>query len=331
MVAHGDSDLVVRPPEVWDTRAPFSYFLSHHRQHNQAYYSLYLAVEKLRNDLAKADPSGRARDVLGLEVPDSQATRAFGRLRSSFPADKSGNRASPRIADIARFLEAGISALTQHAITDYCCSFEQFLHCWSLNYLLARLECVGSLTSDERRLARAFHPGRQRHALPSLSDIVTAIPELVRELTIAPHVMTNYRTGDVVLEPVSPILNAYTAVRFWRDWRNLLVHGPGIVTDRFVIAHGVFWSEFRLMYSAMPDLCVGQALHLDQETFRPFATVHYKAARHLRDVLVRVSEGRRGHCLAPNSPIDPLPPELVPPVPPPFLLPGDHEASLAAA
>lgn len=321
--------IILRPPEVWDTRAPFGVFLRGHQRHNQRYYALILASEKLRKECQRSVPSSRAKDVLGLDAPNDTASRAYGRLLNSFPAITKGEYVAPRVQDLLPVLGDTEAALTEHVITSYCGLFEKYLQCWTLNYLLALLESGVSPDDGAKRMAAAFHP-LSRRALPGLPEIVSALPVVKTELLSAPHVFTHYGSGDSVTAPISPGLTAFATVVFWRKWRNLLVHNAGIVTAKFEAEHRDFWSEFRSVYPVIPDLVAGTPLHLNQDTFRPFATVHYKAALHLREFLVRVSGGRRGHSLAPNSPVENMTPEQYPIVPPPFLLPGDHAPSFAA-
>lgn len=320
--------IILRPAEVWDTRAPFGVFLRAHQRVNQRYYALLLASEKLRKECQRSVPYARVKDLLGLDSPNDSASRAYGRLLNSFPATGKQVHVAPLVKDLLPVLGDTEAAITEHAITSYCGLFEQYVQCWALNYLLALLESGVSLDGGAKRLAHAFHPLRRR-ALPGLPEIIAALPIVRTELLKAPHVFTHYGTGDSVSAPISPNLTAFATILFWRRWRNLLVHNAGIVTSEFETEHRMFWREFRSVYPVIPELVAGTTLHLNQDTFRPFATAHYKAAHHLYELLVRVSEGRRGHALAPNSPVENMAPEEYPSVLPPLLLPGDHAPSLA--
>ena|SRR5438445_7310498 len=107
----------------------------------------------------------------------------------------------------------------------------------------------------------------------------------------------------------------------------LSIHRVLLINSYFYEQYLGFWNDFREVYPHVPKLQAGKRLFLNDDTFRALTTVHYRAAKDLREILISESNGCRGHILAPGQPIDPVPSELVPTSPPPLLQEGDHAAS----
>jgi hypothetical protein len=327
-----DVEIIVRrPEELWDTRAPLGVFYLEHRRQNEVYYSVLLAIERSRRDLLCAPPEPLKRLFCGSES-NSDATRAWGGLRGSVPATgPNGQRPPPASADVERHLQGGVAAITEHAIVNHCGIFEQYVQIWTLNYLLALLENGTVLDSRQLWLIKAISPLRGSKPLPSLPTIAEHLPVLKEELGATPHVFRDYGSGDLVIDPASEHQTAYAAINFWREWRNLVVHNRGIATQRFIERQTAFAADAGVMFPAIRDLRAGKRLRLDQDTFRPFMTVHWKAAQHLRAVLLACSGERRGHALAPEPFIKFSPGAERPENLPPLLMTGDHEASVCAS
>jgi hypothetical protein len=171
---------------------------------------------------------------------------------------------------------------------------------------------------------------RSGKALPSLHHICDGIGVVREKFEKLPHVFVDSRRGDPVDAPLTPNLNAYRAILFWRDWRNLLVHRSGMVNEWFYREYQPFWRDFKQSFPYIRDFEKGKRLPLDDGSFRALTTTHYRAARSLMEVLMEASSQRRGHILAPGPPAqDPynVPPEKLPPRPPPLLMQGDHDLS----
>src|SRR5947209_2662504 len=121
--------------------------------------------------------------------------------------------------------------------------FESYAQSWLLNYLLEKLEMGTILTAGEDKLARKFSPGRSHSNLPTFPLIVRLLPFLEAGLSSIPHIATNPLTGQDVTTPVTQRLNALATIQFWRDHRNLVVHGSGMVSSWFYRKHADFVEE----------------------------------------------------------------------------------------
>jgi hypothetical protein len=123
--------------------------------------------------------------------------------------------------------------------------------------------------------------------------------------------------------PLSSDLNAFRAIKFWRDFRNIVVHSSGLITTTFRNEHESFFEQLRAPYASfMPPLELGQRLKFFDNVYPAMATTHYKAAFWMNNWLETESGQRRGHPEAPN-------PKTIeyfnmPIVAPPLLVPGDH-------
>ncbi len=323
-----NEDIVIRPSGVWDTRSPLIQFNRHNHDLNQAYYSTLLAVTGVQSAGNDLGPSTAASELFPHQKSHSVARRAWPAFKRSFPSQFDGSRRLLTVEDVQKTTRLSIAAITEHAIVKYGALFETFAQCWALNYLLARLESGEGLTQKERSLIHEFSPV-QSTRVPGWPAIFKAIPRIRTELNQVPHLKTDPRTGEPVDAPLTPALNAFTVIGFWREWRNSLVHRSGIVSTWFFNEHGPVWDELQDLAPTNKGLDIGHKLPLDDSTFRAVAAVHARAAKSLRDILVEVSGERRGHVLAPKPSWKSgrMPPEMVPDRLPPLLLRGDHEPS----
>ncbi len=323
-----NSELVIRPSGVWNTRSPLIQFIEHHRRINKTYFTLLLAIEHLRDDLNIYDRNLKTVELFNNSGVADRTRRAFKSYRKSFPSEADLTKPEPLVIDLLTSISSLIGAATEHAIVSYGALFETFSQCWALNYLLAILENGEEWQESQKRLAIRFSPLEGRH-VPGWPEICRAFPFIEEELCKVPHIFTHPQSGKPVDAPITQNLNAFTAIQFWRSWRNLIVHSSGMVSNRFYNAHFAFWQDFKAVYTNISDFEVGKRLVLDDRTFRAMTTVHYRAAKSLRSLLVKVSRERRGHVLAPNPEWGngPMPPELLPASFPPMLIEGDHAAS----
>jgi hypothetical protein len=219
-------------------------------------------------------------------------------------------------------------AVTEWSIVGYAGLFEVFVRCWLLNYLLAKVEGQGegALSPSEHRLALQLSPLRTKGVAPTLPMIWSGVP-LVRDmLQQIPHVRTDPRTGQEASSPVTEALNALRTIEFWREYRNLMVHGAGMISLRFYGKHHQFVEELRALMPEISPLAVGQRIQLRDDSFRAMSSVHYHAARRMNEELNTLSAGRRGHPHAP-SPTPSLPFAEVPARAAPLLVDGDHAPS----
>ncbi len=324
-----NEEIVIRPSGVWNTRSPLIQFNRHNHDLNQAYYSTLLAITGVQSAGNKLGPSAAASDLFPHKTSHSVARRAWSAFKRSFPSQFDGSRRPLTVEDVQKTTRLAIAAITEHTIVKCGALFESFAQCWALNYLLARLESGEALTQKERSLIHEFSPV-QSTRVPGWPAIFKAIPGICTELSRVPHLKTDPRTGEAVDAPLTPVLNAFTVIGFWREWRNSLVHRSGVVSTWFFNVHGPVWEELQDLAPTNKDLDIGHKLPLDDSTFRAVAAVHARAAKSRRDILVKVSGERRGHVLAPKPSWKSgrMPPEMMPDRLPPLLLRGDHESSL---
>ena len=197
-----------------------------------------------------------------------------------------------------------------------------------LNYLLCKLENNIEWSIDERRLAEGFSPLTGQY-VPTVDPILKALPDVRKNLSNCPHIFEIKSTGKKVQTPLTRNLTALNAIHFWREARNLLVHKNSLISTKFYNKYQYFWNDFERVYPHAPNFMIGKRFVLNHHVFRPITTTLYRAAKSLRDMLVKMSAGRRGHVLAPNAPTPDgkVPKELQPNSSPKMLINGDHQLS----
>ena len=330
------NNIIIRSSGIWNTRSPLIVFNRNNHYINQVYYSSILAITKVQSECNDFELTSPASQIFPNKKKQPIARRAWPAFKRSFPSSLDGSRTPPTVADVQNISRISIRALTEYSIIKYGALFESFAQCWALNFLLARLESGISLTRKERELGQKFAPVNkrhhvQRHHVPGWPEICQNLPQIREVLIKEPHIKTDPRTGATIDEPITPQLNAFSVIGFWRDWRNSLVHKAGMVSSRFFNRNAEVWNELQDLFPTNIDLKAGVRLSLDNLTFRAVTAVHSRAAKALRDILVTVSSERRGHVNAPNKAWDyesgPMPPEMLPDFDPPMLMEGDHQAS----
>jgi hypothetical protein len=320
------SHIVICPEGVWDTRAPFFAFNEQNRQENETYYALLLGIEKLCEEIDNCDKQLAASEFFKSGGPLARRVRkSFSRSQPQIAPDQ---RYKPSVDDLRKIFKNNcIPAVTEYAIVSHCGLFESFMQCWALNFLLAKLEMAIEWTPAEAKLASWFWP--YSSYIPGFPEIYKAIPIVRTTLMSLPHLWENPATGQEINKPTTSRLNAFTAINFWREWRNLLVHGSGVVSDNFAEKHRQFWKDFGALYRHVRPPKSGQPLWLNDSTFRPITTTHGRAAEGLRKILVEISKGKRGHAWAPGPPREGWYPrsELPDGRPGVLLMPCDHAPS----
>jgi hypothetical protein len=320
--------LVRRPSWLWDSRAPFYNFISEHKRLNRQFGSIIVSTAAARSYLRLSSNEGRGvRQTLRVDKGGGRAGRAWVMFKrgSSPPEDQEETNRSPEL-----FLNAVAEAdafVQQAAVVMYTAMFETYVLCWAMNYLLAHLESGARLSGAAASLAETFSD-RPRHL--NAPQALQTFPQIWSGLASVPHVFTNRKTGEPVEAVLDGGLNARDVVLFWRAYRNNVVHHGGLVTDSFVEQHTTVWDLLRSPYRGLVTMHVGSPLQFNDDVVRAALAVHYRAAHWLREPLVTLSGGRRGHVLAPAPPdenavvgSDFVPPRL--------LLPGDHPPSMQAA
>ncbi len=321
--------VIRRPLWIWDSRAPFHNFIFEHKRINRQFGSIVVSTEAASYYLRH--PIGterRVRQILHIDKGSGRAGRAWMMFKrgSTHPDEHRNANQSPEL-----FLNAIAEAevfIQQAALVAYAAMFETYVLCWSLNYLLAHLESGLVLDPKATLLAETF-AGKPNHL--KAPDAFRAFPSIRAGLASIPHVFVDPKTDKPAEEPLDSELNALSVVTFWRAYRNNVVHGNSLVTESFAQRYGKLWERLRSPYGrSLVAMRTGERLQFNDNVIRATFTVHYRAAYWMIEQLVNLSNGRRGHVLAPNAPdvnavVGPFfTPERL-------LLPGDHQPSVIAA
>lgn len=311
-------ELVIRPSGVWDSRAPFHNYLHAHRELQQIFNAISLTVIRVTDEASIAGDMP-LKKFLRVEKLGDDAYRAWKGFRDT--ATDVGQTA----AELPRVLATSEAAMVEYTLLKYASLFETYLQCWTLNYLLAKLETDIEWSPAERRLALRFAPIHQERTLPTVPQIIQAVPEIHTWLSRLPHIRNHPHTGVPVHAPVAPLLTALNTILFWRAFRNLVIHRGGIVSAGFFNRNQTFFQEFARWFKYVRRLKIGARVEMTRGLFVTVSVTHYLAALYLSDRLEEVSMGRRGH---PNAP-GPKLPWIHPLTPvPKLLLEGDHGRSL---
>jgi len=313
-------DIVIRPSGVWDSRTPYRNYFALHRRLTRLQSATALATWKLRLDAEVQPPETSLKTFF--KVKSGKAGRAWIELRDTLP-DGTAN-----LASLQRLLNKIFFAVTEHSLVKYSALFETYIQCWALNYLLAKLEAGEDWTGAERSLAERFWPRSKDHQLPTLPHMLNSIPSLQDWLAALPHVTTDLATHQAVMAPVSPTLNALSLVRFWRGYRNLVMHRGGVVSKGFLASYGAFFEEFAATFKYVKTLKLGDTVDFSDGVVVAIASVQNKAARFLDDQLARMSRDRRGHVFAPANRRPFVAAEAAAEPWRTLLLDGDHDRSL---
>ena len=290
-------DLVIRPSGIWDTRVPFHSFLREHKRENEIFHSLMLSIGRISSDAYAAKETASAKALF--QPKKSGLASALSWKSYKYGWRMAGNDGDPTAQHARHSLKLAVAAVTEQAIVSLCGYFETFCQCWALNMLLARLEAGHQWSAAERKLARQFWPVGPSRYLPSFHHISRAFPVIQQELAVLPHVFTDLRTGLEVTTPATPLLNAHNAVLFWRDWRNLLVHGSGLVNEHFAAKQRRYFNESHAGFP-IGELVVGRRLPLAHQSVPSCGNDSLSRRPSIRGVLADESGLRRGHRAAPG-------------------------------
>ena len=333
--SHEFPDVVIRPSGVWDSRAPFHDFLNQHRLENRIYYIGVLTIEKLRYELRQLPTTNPARSFFAAKDASPISGRAWRAYKLSFPRNPNEPPIHPTLAQTSQDLSLLSLAYNEHAIVSYSSLFELFAQCWALNCLLSKLENNESWSQSERCLAMDFCPILNNGHIPTVLNIGKAIPLLADSLSNLPHVNTDPKTNVPIDSPLTPNLNSWRIILFWRDWRNLLIHRSGLISNQFFDRHSNFYNEYieccaylPSMKSHLSSLKVGDKLTLNDTIFKGIVATHYKAAGWMNQYLEKISLGRRGQPYAPDKKPEGSYWHNPPARSPALLIEGDHKTSL---
>jgi hypothetical protein len=231
-------DIVIRPSGIWNTRARMHNYLHAHRRHQRTYYmhlcATYLLQKQLDAIPVDYQSSILAREALGIGKERERIRKVWARLERGWGLNvEDGTPHRPSVEEARRATVSSIIDVRQSSIVALVSSFETFVLAWALNYLLARLEAGAEWTNEERDVAMALSPEHQWRPAPGWPWVTSRVPLLEEGLMELPHVLTDPASGWPAEEPITPELNAYRVMRFWRDFRNRVVHAGGIVSKEF--------------------------------------------------------------------------------------------------
>jgi hypothetical protein len=166
-----------------NSRAPFHQFLAGYKQTNQSYNLAVLATLKVQRDLDGTDTAavrsyfnpraGAQRVSNPRELAAWQAyRRALGRDRAT------GEFRTPTPADILADVEPVVAAVRAATLVNLLSLFGTYVQCWTLNYLLSRLEQGVLWTNEERYLASKLSPVHSTEPEPSAAFILRCLAPL---------------------------------------------------------------------------------------------------------------------------------------------------------
>ena len=326
-------DIVIRPSGVWNSRAPFHNFFVAHRQHQRTYNLLTAALGRL---LYEAKPREGVRHQLRKLFKADRAggltNYALGSFIRTFPRASSGQFEEPPMETVAKCLHLATYQVREGMLIAYVASFENFVQCWALNYLLAKLESGVNWSASERSLATSFSPVHSSGVTPNAAAVLDRFEWVKEQLaSVVVEDLTRVETGQIAFKDASACPNAptvYNVLRFWRDFRNLLVHHGNVVSRAFWREHNDVFELLRTTYvTRMKPLRMGQPLDLYHDLFRAMSEIHYHVADWMNDNLATVAGSRRGHSFAPqqrSNPPKPIPNGYISRK---LLIEGDHPAS----
>ncbi|HLP50590.1 MAG TPA: hypothetical protein VK154_06870 [Chitinophagales bacterium] len=327
-----DDVVVIRPDYVWNTRSPFKLFIEYHKRETQLYWSSILMLKTNVESWKKAENlklSSRKLFSNNFSSMYEVYTKTYGKKNNVFE--------DPTIEVTISTLSDFESKFTESSIVSYFSLFEMYMHCWTLNYILAKIESNNTAnssfewTSKIDTLNEKYKP--TSFTSPSVSQILTAFPEVVRALQNISYASIDPITKQEIIEPPTSNLNAFNAIIFWKEWRNLIVHRNGFMDSKFVDRHGKFWEDLRSKLLHLPKLRVDQRLKLNSAVYRTYTSTMYNTCSKLREIIIDVSKERRGHVHAPNKRVGngKFSNELMPQQLPTLLMQGDHIPSFAMA
>lgn len=318
-------NLVIRPSGIWNSRAPLNEYIQQDRAIKKSVAAIIVALYMLREKLeGEEDKSHSASQILKEIIQKKQnASEAWSMYRRAHGI-KDGKAVQPTVSNLWQDSYTAFADVQEMAVIRLSATFEAFAQCWTLNYILAKLESGSRLSTDEHQLRDGFVPFTKRH-IPNWPDIVRGIPFLEERLSALPHLFKNPKTRAPVTEPLSPNLNALTAIRFWRSYRNQAVHLSRLVTRTFHAKYEAFFAEAMDCFGHIDHLVPGKPLPFHEDLYKAMAATHYRAALLMNEILETESSGRRGHPEAPNPRTISYWPN--PPKSPPLLVSCDHTES----
>lgn len=316
------TEIVVRPSGIWNTRAPFHTFLKVHKGQSRAYDLTTLCLERVGWDLPRAREDGKTLEEFLVVDKSNRSQRAWRNYsKAQTERNLQGELKKPIYSNTRHDLIMAHESLKRSALAFTFSLFEAYVNCWLLNYLLYKLETEQEWSKIEREFAKQVSPVHGSKTTPNLAKIIPSIPALKNALASLSHDGIELFAG----EQSAVEFTCFDAIKFWRQYRNCLVHNGGFCTPKFFEQQEQYWLKCMQPF-ARDKFEERKPLPLSTELLQNCRVTIYKSARALEKSLEEMSEGKRGQPWAP----EPRPAEdtLPPNASPAMLLDGDHSLSL---
>ncbi|HTD08048.1 MAG TPA: hypothetical protein VK680_04070 [Solirubrobacteraceae bacterium] len=200
--------------------------------------------------------------------------------------------------DVMEDLDGMLLLAREGTIIRHVSVFESYLHCWSLNFLLAKLESEIMWTAAERKVAQHLSPVHLPGSPMGVVATLKAFDDAYSLLETLPpffkHPVT--RVGITGRDEVG--LSAREALEFWIALRNLLVHRDGWVSAHFLARQGPVWDKLFASRGYIANLRSGKPLPLLHDMVSSVGLTVYRSCKALNELLVTASNGRRGIVLS---------------------------------
>ncbi len=288
-------DIVIRPAGVWNTRYPFNRFIFEYKTINRLYALTELMSLRTKRSIELEDSAQRGVRSHFVKRK-GQSRRHAPRERGAWMAYRralgrapEGGWLAPSFQQVAADAEGVILVARQAAIIRFVSTFEVYMACWTLNILLAKLETGCGWTDKEREVAAALSPVHAPKRPLRISELLRGLPEIREALDSSAVFDRSLVSGELIDVGVS----FWSAMSFWIDLRNLLVHRGGWVSTSFAHRYADTWAR---VLGRVPTarLIVGARVSTPQVMVDRAGFCAYRAARVLNQVLSDESGGRRG-------------------------------------
>jgi hypothetical protein len=316
-------NFIARPSGIWDTRAPFHYFLAIYKREMRTYAISAMVNDRMDGDLLKARADGKTLNEFLVAEGGYSARRYWKDYElSQTKTNLEGIVRGPIYSEARKDLLVAQEALRRSSLISTFSLFEAFIHCWALNYLLAKLECGHSWTKDESMIAKGLSPVHGVKLAPNVSKITDAISLIRAGLQKAD---SNGRMSDNDKFQATGY-SLFESLNFWRSIRNNIVHNRGFCTPRLFERYAKYWEACLSEYKR-DNFIERERLTISPELLRKFHVVIYKSAQTLEEALRVLSGDRRGHPFAPL----PKPADMsqLPKYSEKLIVDGDHALSVS--
>lgn len=296
-------DVVIRSSGIWDTRAPYHRFTWGMRYLLRRHFSLEMAAVVFQQALPNTQVSSKELAKILKVKNTKEGSHAYQRYRKMFTRNREAGELRPSLRDYHWSAKGALFEWRKSTIVSIAGMFETYVQCWALNVLLAKLEGGLLWSQDEREVARELSPvHRTRSSIITWRAIMKRMPATVQSLSGLPNMSLNRSSGEIGARPVSAEDNCLRTIDLWRDYRNLVVHAGGLVSNAFRNRQGKTFDLLRQQYGEeVGPLTTGSRVPLWPGLIPAVARVHGVAADWMRAHLMELSQEKRGHPDAPGS------------------------------